>query len=447
VIPKVRKGKGFAGVLGYALGPGREETHKDPHVIASAMLAADLQDPRAIAREMRQVAGRGGRVERPVLHVSLRAAPDDRRLDDVEWAQIAGRFTERMGLGDCPWVAVRHAEDHIHLIASRVSVDGRTVSSHNDYERAHQAARQAEAEHGLIDATSRSGPLATVTRSERDSAKRRGAEPERARLRMAIERVRDQCDGTRPDFERRAREHGVMLRANQSAGGKMNGYSFSLEGWQDPAGEQVWLTASKVHRSLAWKQLDGALAARREQHRTPAPAQSRHPAKAALAAHDARREDLERALAALPIAKLDRLDDLAARRRALREAATKVGEQLAALGPAPRWRADRHERDRQQLARGLGEHERALAALGAEHRQLAEQLHGVDPAPVRQQHATLTSQLAEHHKQRDVLEAAALVAAAHPDPGHQLPPGSTDQRYDPGPPTRVRGRDGPGLGR
>ena len=435
MIPKIRKGKGFAGVLGYALGPGREETHQDPHVIASAMLAADLQDPRAIAREMRHVAGRGEGVERPVLHVSLRAAPDDRRLDDAEWAQIAERFTERLGLADCPWVAVRHAEDHIHLIASRVSVDGRTVSSHNDYQRAHEAARQAEAEHDLIDATNRSGLLATVTRSERDSAKRRRVEPERARLRMAIERVRDQCDGTRLDFERRAREHGVMLRANQASNGKMNGYSFSLEGWSDPAGEQVWLTASKVHRSLAWKQLDSALTARREQHRTPAPAR---PAKAALGAHDARREDLERGLAALPVAELDRLEDLTGRRRTLRQAATKVGEQLTALGPAPRWRTDRHERERAQLTRGLDEHERALAELGAQHRQLAEQLHGLDPAQVRQQHATLTSQLAAHQTQRDALEAASLVTAAHPDPGHQLPPGSTDQRHDRDAPTRPR---------
>jgi len=178
------------------------------------------------------------------------------------------------------------------------------------------------------------------------------------------------------------------------------------------------------------------------------PAQPRHHAKTALAAHDARREDLERRGAALPIAELDRLYDLAARRRALREAATKVGEQLAALPPAPRWRTDRHANDRAQLTRGLGEHERALAAVTSEHRQLAEQLADVDPAAVRQQHATLTSQLAEHHKQRDALEAAALVAAANPDPGHQLPPGSTNRRFDRAAPTR-RGhsRDAPDLGR
>nr|AAN76286.1 unknown [Streptomyces sp. EN27] len=35
----------------------------------------------------------------------------------------------------------------------------------------------------------------------------------------------------------------------------MNGYSFTLEGWTDGSGEQVWVGASKVARELRWAQL------------------------------------------------------------------------------------------------------------------------------------------------------------------------------------------------
>jgi hypothetical protein len=105
-----------------------------------------------------------------------------------------------------------------------------------------------------------------VSRSERESAQRRGVAPERGELRQALEEARDSGDGTREDFERRAGERGVLLRANQSPStGRMNGYSASLEGWTDAQGQQVWMPASKVHKSLRWQQLATDLAERRQE--------------------------------------------------------------------------------------------------------------------------------------------------------------------------------------
>jgi hypothetical protein len=51
-------------------------------------------------------------------------------LSDVEWAQVAGQIMDRTGLaptGDelgVRWVAVRHAADHIHLVATLARQDG-----------------------------------------------------------------------------------------------------------------------------------------------------------------------------------------------------------------------------------------------------------------------------------------------------------------------------------
>ena len=65
------------------------------------------------------------RLPRPVWHCAMRAAPEDRMLPDEEWAQVAARVMHRTGLapyGDdlgVRWVAVRHAPDHIHIVATR----------------------------------------------------------------------------------------------------------------------------------------------------------------------------------------------------------------------------------------------------------------------------------------------------------------------------------------
>jgi len=268
VIAKVRKGQSFGGLLRYLYGPGREEAHSDPHMVGGNLALADR--PRLIADELRQVAAGNERVQRPVFHVSLRL-PDHEQLSDEQWRQVGERFVVQMGFVDAdaeaPWAIIRHdgqAGRHAHIVASRVREDGSCVDDRHDYRRAHAACRVIEAEHGLTVVVPSVDRLASVSRGERDSAQRRGVQPERARLRQAIEQARDSSDGTRADFEARAAAGGVLLRANQASTGRMNGYSVSLQGWQDAQGEQVWLTASKVHKTLSWSRLGPDLSARAE---------------------------------------------------------------------------------------------------------------------------------------------------------------------------------------
>lgn len=89
-------------------------------------------------------------------------------------------------------------------------------------------------------------------------------EPERAALRDAVGEARDGCDGSRGGFEGALAGRGVVFRANVASTGRMQGYSFSREGWVDGSGEQVWLPASKVGKELRWGQLEADLGARRE---------------------------------------------------------------------------------------------------------------------------------------------------------------------------------------
>src|SRR5689334_16401096 len=64
--------------------------------------------------------------------------PEDRVLPDAEWAQVASAIMHRTGLapqGDdlgVRWVAVRHAADHIHIVATLARQDGTPPKVWND---------------------------------------------------------------------------------------------------------------------------------------------------------------------------------------------------------------------------------------------------------------------------------------------------------------------------
>src|SRR5579872_6332580 len=262
MIAKVTKGRDFGGVVRYLYGRGRHEEHRDAHRLAGNVIG---DDPRTLAEGLRETAELNPRVRQPVWHCSLRAAPEDRRLSDAEWARASETFLRRVGFlddrhpqRDTPWVAVRHGDDHVHLVVSRVRFDGTVARDSFDYRRSHQAARAVEADLGLVNAgerAGRGGRLATVTIAERESAARRGVDPERAALRDTVRDARNHCGGTRSGFEAALDQRGVLYRANQSETGRMHGYSFSRPGWTDATGEQVWLAASKVGKELRWAQL------------------------------------------------------------------------------------------------------------------------------------------------------------------------------------------------
>ena len=90
-------------------------------------------------------------------HCSVRAAPGDRLLSDAEWGQVAGAVMDRTGFArhdddlGARWIAVRHAPDHIHIVATLARQDGGRVPTWNDFFRVRDACRDAERRLGLTD--------------------------------------------------------------------------------------------------------------------------------------------------------------------------------------------------------------------------------------------------------------------------------------------------------
>lgn len=254
MIAKITKGKKARPALAYDFGPGRRDEHENARIIAGSVpgtwrQVGRLMDAHAQQRDLKQ----------PVWRCSLSLPDEDGKLTDRRFRAIAKEYIARMGFGGCPWVAVRHGDDHIHLTVIRVGWDGRTVDAHGDFIKSMPIVRALEAKHGLVNAAERSDRQAPqVSGQERAAAERRGAvEPERLRIRRLAREARQAAAGLGQEaFEAALAARGVEYRLSASpTTGRVFGYSFSVPDWIDADGAQIWVTASKTAKDLSWQKL------------------------------------------------------------------------------------------------------------------------------------------------------------------------------------------------
>ncbi|MFE2596000.1 relaxase/mobilization nuclease domain-containing protein [Streptomyces sp. NPDC059396] len=267
MIPKIRTGAGGTyGLIRYLFGPGKRDEHTDQHLVASwngyapdpgrnphhtvAQLAGQLDQP---------VKALGDRAPATTIwHCSVRADPGDRYLDDADWAAIARRIVQAAGIageGDataCRWVAVRHAEDHIHIAATLVRQDGRRAGLAFDKRKVQAEARRIEKDYGLRQLNPGDGTAAkTPTSQERFKAERTGrTETPRETLREA---VRQAVAGaaTEAEFFTRLREKGLRVKLTQGSSGDVLGYAVALPGDRNGRNEPVWFAGSTLAPDLS----------------------------------------------------------------------------------------------------------------------------------------------------------------------------------------------------
>ncbi|MBM9508521.1 hypothetical protein ITX44_29000 [Streptomyces sp. KK5PA1] len=143
MVPDVSTGSHTAGLLYYLFGKGRRDEHTAPHIVAAWDLAGAPDPGRDPNATITQLADRldlharlraretGAMPAKHVWHCPVRTAPGDRYLTDAEWAEVGRRIVAATGIapeGDdlaCRWIAVRHADDHIHIATVSVRADGR----------------------------------------------------------------------------------------------------------------------------------------------------------------------------------------------------------------------------------------------------------------------------------------------------------------------------------
>lgn len=89
--------------------------------------------------------------EKPVLHISLNPAPDD-KLSEKQFASLAKDYMERMGYGDQPYVVYLHEDtgrQHIHIVSVCIDDDGVKIDGSYEWRRSMKACRELEQIYGL----------------------------------------------------------------------------------------------------------------------------------------------------------------------------------------------------------------------------------------------------------------------------------------------------------
>ncbi|MFF2121364.1 relaxase/mobilization nuclease domain-containing protein [Kitasatospora sp. NPDC058184] len=325
MIPKIRTGTDRAfPLIDYLFGPGKHEEHIDQHLVASWNGFAPDPGPNP---ERHQVAKLANQLDQPVRvlgkqapatriwHCSLRTAPGDRHLDDTEWATIARRIVHATGIapeGDtaaCRWVAVRHADDHIHIAATLVRQDGRLAGLSFDKRKAQTEARLIEKEYGLRRLNPGDGTAAkNPTSQEHFKAERTGrTEPPRETLREAVRQALAGADNEQ-EFFTRLREAGLRVKLRHAPSGDVLGYNVALPGDRNRTGEPIWFPGSKLAPDLSLPRIRRRLDAAPT---TGTPEPDDRPARADRSAPARRRRDAV-GIAESTLAVLDQDDDEAA---------------------------------------------------------------------------------------------------------------------------------------
>lgn len=240
---KVERGGGFRGVLNYALGKGGNACE----IVGGNMSGETAQELAAEFRLSREA--RPG-VSRPVWHVSL-TLPKGERLDAGRWLEIAHDFMKRMGLAQHQYVVIRHHDtdfDHIHIIASRIGLDGELWHGKFDAKQAIAITQELEEVHDLIrtKGLDAPAPIKTPTRNELERSIRTGEAPPRMILQGIVDEALLEPGGVF-DFMDRIEAAGAIARPNVAKTGRMNGFSFMLNG--------IAFKGSDLGKAYTWKGL------------------------------------------------------------------------------------------------------------------------------------------------------------------------------------------------
>ncbi len=244
---KISRGGGFRGVLNYVHDKGEAE------IVGGNMSG---QTPQELTREFGITKALRPDCKNPVWHCSL-SAPRGERLSREKWYELGADFMIEMGMDPANFLysSGRHSDtdyDHIHIVASRIGLDGQLWHGQNDVFKAIKATQKLEQRHGLtltpgLDLGVKK-ERKSLTHGELNMAIRTEVKPPRMVCQEAIDAVL-QSEGvmSAPEFIERLEALGVRAVPNIASTGTLNGFSFEVEG--------VAFTGSKLGDLYKWAKL------------------------------------------------------------------------------------------------------------------------------------------------------------------------------------------------
>ncbi|MEG5031158.1 relaxase/mobilization nuclease domain-containing protein [Microcoleus sp. AT8-B1] len=228
MIGKQIKGTGFRGCLNYVLGK------KDAALIGGTMCGQTPEELAAefgIARQLRP------NLKVAVFHATLSVDSteklEDSEENDQRWLAIAANYMKAMEFDNNQYAVVKHSDtehDHIHIVASRICLDGGVVDDSWDYYKSQETIRQLERNYNLETVTpSWETDKRAQTTGEHRQLKSKGNKSVRVQLQDLIDEV-TQDNPSMPEFVERLQQQGVEVQVGLTRTGFSKGISYNLDG-------------------------------------------------------------------------------------------------------------------------------------------------------------------------------------------------------------------------
>ncbi|MEG4293727.1 relaxase/mobilization nuclease domain-containing protein [Microcoleus sp. C2C3] len=228
MIGKQIKGTGFRGCLNYVLGK------KDAALIGGTMCGQtpeELAAEFAIARQLRP------NLKVAVFHATLSVDSteklEDSEENDQRWLTIAANYMKAMEFDNNQYAVVKHSDtehDHIHIVASRICLDGGVVDDSWDYYKSQETIRQLERSYNLETVTpSWETDKRAQTTGEHRYLQSKGNKSVRVQLQDLIDEV-TQDNPSMPEFVERLQQQGVEVQVTRTGIGLSKGISYNLDG-------------------------------------------------------------------------------------------------------------------------------------------------------------------------------------------------------------------------
>ena len=153
MVAKISHGASLYGALSYnheKLGNGTAEILSGNRMISDRP-GLPGEDMRLALLSFENYLLANRKTEKPVLHISLSPAPED-KLTDEQLAELAGKYMQKMGYGNQPYIIYKHGDTHnthIHIVSVCVDETGKKISDSYEHRRSMTACRELETEFGL----------------------------------------------------------------------------------------------------------------------------------------------------------------------------------------------------------------------------------------------------------------------------------------------------------
>ncbi len=224
MIGKISKGSGFRGCLYYVLGRTGAE------IIDTNM---DGDSPRSLANEFAISRQLRPKLNQVVCHVALSLRPEE-HLNNDSWQTAIAQYLKEMGFTNNQYVAVKHTDkenhEHIHLVTSRVRMDGSVVSDSWDWTRSQDVIRKLEQNFGLAAVPSSwESDRQEQTKSQIDKELETGKATVKRQLADKIDAALVNTTSL-PDFIEQLNLEGIEVRIDRDRKGKPKGIAYKLDG-------------------------------------------------------------------------------------------------------------------------------------------------------------------------------------------------------------------------